>query len=585
MGGRDVTGPVITLICFAVNLLLFWVLATRVNIYFATNDDYRMRLIVSGAYTGVPSSQAVFLNVILSSALAGLYQWAPGVEWYGLFFYGSMYVCATIMVARLLSRAKTWKDFLIRLACVAVFEGATLMNHLLMPQFTTVAAFWCALCVTACLAFFDAESKKGRIGWGILYLLAAFMAVLVRRKVFLMFLPMQIIFCLCHVLGDGATRRVKRINIGVVAAVCLIFAGCLGASFFAERSPEYKEFMDFTKARSEIYDYSGWADYEENVDFYQSIGFSRSAMDCLSGRTFDVNQSVTTENMELISEYTLQHEGQSLLSRIIHAPADALDSLANDQAIREVEALGAILLIGFLLVRRKGEGQRWRFFLWGSMLYGALIIVGLIITGRIMPRIVQSVCLVMAAVAFYELGETQPEAPATGEGWNWFGGLARTVTAALLAVAVITSTFFWLQSPDGLRKNVLENRTILLTAMEDYMRDRPKDFLFYNALNFIGGSDFVFGEPRDHVVNMDSLGHWVVHSPLYYQRNEAYGFHHALDGLLAGKNVYYAELGTVNRAQIESTLNEYGKTLVPVDAIEANGYTVTVYQAQDLVKE
>lgn len=54
------------------NTVLFLLSFAFLGSVFATNDDYRMSLIVSGAYTGEPSSTLVFMKYPIAWLLSGL---------------------------------------------------------------------------------------------------------------------------------------------------------------------------------------------------------------------------------------------------------------------------------------------------------------------------------------------------------------------------------------------------------------------------------------------------------------------------------------------------------------------------------
>ena len=60
-------------IAVLLNAILFFINISFYNCVFATNDDYRMNLIVSGAYTGEPSANLVFMRYPIAWLLSGLY--------------------------------------------------------------------------------------------------------------------------------------------------------------------------------------------------------------------------------------------------------------------------------------------------------------------------------------------------------------------------------------------------------------------------------------------------------------------------------------------------------------------------------
>jgi len=69
---------------FVMNTALFLLNISFYNCVFATNDDYRMSLIVSGAYTGKPSANLVFMKYPVALLMSSLYRITTAVPWYGI---------------------------------------------------------------------------------------------------------------------------------------------------------------------------------------------------------------------------------------------------------------------------------------------------------------------------------------------------------------------------------------------------------------------------------------------------------------------------------------------------------------------
>ena len=64
----------ILMFSFLLNTIMILLSYAFLGSVFATNDDYRMSLIVSGAYTGEPSSTLVFMKYPIAWILSELYK-------------------------------------------------------------------------------------------------------------------------------------------------------------------------------------------------------------------------------------------------------------------------------------------------------------------------------------------------------------------------------------------------------------------------------------------------------------------------------------------------------------------------------
>ena len=90
---------------FLLNIILFLLDFAFWGSVFATNDDYRMSLIVSGAYTGEPSSTLVFMKYPIAWILSELYKINPAVPWYGIATMLCILIPASIVCYFVLKKA------------------------------------------------------------------------------------------------------------------------------------------------------------------------------------------------------------------------------------------------------------------------------------------------------------------------------------------------------------------------------------------------------------------------------------------------------------------------------------------------
>lgn len=122
-------------IAFLISLLLIAFIPFALDVYFTTPDDPRYIAIVSGAYTGTPEKELVYVGSILGLFEAKLYSFAPDFEWYSIVYYlCTLFAFSTILWQVLVSGFTKWKK-------VSVFSLViiTQVYLSLTPQFTTLA--------------------------------------------------------------------------------------------------------------------------------------------------------------------------------------------------------------------------------------------------------------------------------------------------------------------------------------------------------------------------------------------------------------------------------------------------------------
>lgn len=135
----------------AVAFLAIWHLPWR----FQVNDDAMMMWLVSGAYTGQPESNAVFIHPVLSWIFAKLYTYFPNVRWYQATWFVTMFL-SFILFLRCF-----WKNNFSRTQAgfYSLFLFPLLIHFLFFLQFSIVAAFAITSGLTSQMTYFRRKPK------------------------------------------------------------------------------------------------------------------------------------------------------------------------------------------------------------------------------------------------------------------------------------------------------------------------------------------------------------------------------------------------------------------------------------------
>lgn len=377
----------------------------------------------------------------------------------------------------------------------------------------------------------------------------------------------------------------KRILCRLAAAAGVLLL-LFGTQRLATGSKDYRDYAAFNVARSNVYDYEGVPDYDANQEFYDSIGVEKAAWKALAGRIFGVSDQINADTLSEIARYSKQISDETFLDKLNSAIESAYTELMAN--LVRGQYLGMLLLL-FLIVRVNGEVSDKRYsylaFLIAAYQVTALILFGVL--GRIMPRLVEALDLMADACAISILLELFRQKDSCEEGkerqkitaiWQVvrYGGIG------ILAVSILTYNFLYLDQ-DGAYKALIQNAGCL-DSLEQYAKKDKNMYIFYNALDFIGCSDWVFDGEDGNFSQIDSLGNWNAESDTWKQRNELLGGETVMDVLIKNPDVYYAEIGAYH-AEIGDLLEQQGKRLEWFDAYQAGNRTITIYRVTDINTE
>ena len=365
------------------NLLFFLTVIARNPPNWYTNDDFRMMTIVSGAYSGTPSPDIVFMRYPIGLLLSGLYCITTNIPWYGLFTMLCMYIPSCIFCYYIIKKAyeknRTFLGIILYLLLFLLF----IQKYICLPQFTLTSAFVGVGAFALIHEMPDTKNKKHILS----AVLFAALSFSIRSKAFYLILPAILLVIAVRVFKDNHNKR-KYILWGISTFI-MCFA-VLIVDIAAWNRPEYAEFKKFKEVRAEIYDYGSIPGYYENMPFYKENGIGEVTYRAISGRFLDVDKGVNTETLTLISTYMKQiaSTNKSLLKRISLAVENGLSNwyYTSDQTIKYCSIFVTVLFflcIALSLKKRKLE-----------IIY-PLVVAGMILeitflefNGRIMARLI-----------------------------------------------------------------------------------------------------------------------------------------------------------------------------------------------------
>lgn len=532
-------------LALVLNIVLFGLCLCFYNVVYATNDDFRMSLIVSGAYTGKPSAVLVFMKYPIALLLAWLYTVFPGFPWYGVLTMLAIFVPCCLFCYYMLKQSAARNKLPLGILLYLLFFAFVAQKHVLLPQFTLTAGF------TALAALVLVWAMPPCFCWKRLVGAALFAAISysIRAKVFLMVLPFILLIFLFDYLDAKERKKIWLKNaLTFLAAVVVLFSASTIADMAHPLPAGYRE---FNTNRALVYDYGRLARYDANKDFFDRAGIDETTYYDISARYLDIDDDITAKNLKAVASYNRERNSRIPLAwRLGPALSEGFTVLFEDPTL--YPALFTFVTAGlavFAALAKKRE--RMAIVVLAALTGMMLELTYLCFLSRPLDRLTEVLLLTVSLVAALTLLRLLPE-----ERFRYVERYIRvkqnattllcnaTLALSIVVLAVFVPTNQSRLTARSVSQNLINERLELLNT---YAANHPKAFIFYDAYDFIAATDDVF-RVRTKRLNTDSLGNWYVRSPDYYKRNLEFGFKTSVEGLTDGKHeVYYAAIGNLKR--------------------------------------
>lgn len=549
-----------------------------------TNDDFRMMTIVSGAYSGTPSPDIVFMRYPVGLLLSGLYRITTNVPWYGIFTMLCMFVPSCVFCYYIIKKAYEKNRVFLGIILYFLLFMFFIQKYICLPQFTLTSAFLGVGAFALLHEMPDMKNKRHII-------LAALFAALsfsVRSKAFYLILPALLWIIAVRILKDKQDKR-KYILWGIFTfGMCLTV---LIVDMAAWSRPDYAEFKKFKEVRAEIYDYGSIPGYYENMPFYKENKISEVTYRAISGRFLDVDETANTETLTTISAYMkdIRATQKSIVERAFSALKNGLSKwyYSADQTIKYSAIFVTVLF--FLCIVLSVKKRRLE-IIYPIIAAGMILeITFLEFNGRVMARLIDLMMLIMSVsgcFAVIDLADKRTAPLADCISCFKKDRVKAFCLCGLLCAAALFTTVGILNMQDDLdNKSVSLRQTInsKLEALMQYTEKYPDAFFFYDSNDFISSTGYVFKTyEKNKVLNNESTGSWNSHSPLYYERNRKFGFETAIEGLTSSETEVYFITTSSPKMGISKTLKDvYNKELTEVDKIQTAKDILYVYMVID----
>lgn len=521
--------------------------------YLELNDDALIQALSSGAFTGVPETHNIQMLFPGSFLLSLLYRLAGGIPWYGLLLLFLQALCVLLVLRQVFFRIRKGSD---RVAAMILASGlflTALYQHFLFLTYTFTAGMLSATAVLLILNDGDGKgtrSEKRKVAEREpnnrpLAIILVVIAFCLRSELLLLTFPFVLLAFLFRV---DRFRRENGTGKGFLlyGRILLWMMGLMAVCFLSDQiaysRKDWREFRALFDARTRLYDFEQIPSYQENRNFYQTIGLTETDVTLLQNYNFALDPKIDAEKMRLVAEEANRMEAK------MHPPASRLKKAVSIYVWRlhhlvlpvsfrdsntDMPYLAIVLLLYllvFLIMHR--TGVLWKLallFLCRSTLWTYMIY-----NGRIMNRVMHSLLLVEL---FFLIGMVLPEL-----GKEWDVGKKRLSVAgfALLVAASLLFVPGQMRNASGeVRKREEFNRPYekMLASLE-----QKKGFTFVDVYSSVDYTVKALGKQSLLKPTKETLaGGWAAKSPLYEKKLRYFGIRNMEEGLLQENVTFLAE--------------------------------------------
>lgn len=475
------------------------------NTILSSMDDAGMRNIISGLYTGTPDGHTYFMYYGLSKILADLYMINSNIPWYQCFFLVANYGCMVLLFWRI---SEKFADYAIKAASIAVLIFLTLwINNLVFLEWTAsagimavTAIFWYGTIPEGC-------GKRRRIFEYFIPLFLLFLAYNLRHSVVEMFMPISglVFFVKLFINGKRNRRFIFRELIYlVICCVCVI-----GSYYINDRQYQGEKWDNAKKlstARSVLFDYYGYPNYEEYEDIYIENGISRVEYECLKE---DYNFTLVctgvnnTEGLSKIADKSeeLHNLEKSISQRVIISIQQRWKNFFDkNYGIYNIIYCLEILAVLWIAVKERN----WKYIFWLVVfeITFEMLWLYLYYKGRLPERVGYCLCIGQVVVTLFILWNTKK--------LHEIFAFVKVKIVVLFIVGICIGTSF--STVKMANQNALITGQILSEAKK-YCEEHSGN-LYLRDFNSFRYSDIMKGKGEQIAANMRPFNGWTINYPL-----------------------------------------------------------------------
>lgn len=505
------------------------------DFFYDLNDDMVIKDILAGVYSGVPDGHTNQMLYPLGFVISCFYRLLPNVPVFGIFLCTCFGICFWMISYGVQSFFKSVKvKAIITVLFIGIFSSLMLWE-LVYVQYSVVCG---VLAGTACFWFYITpinSSVKEYWKWNIPTLLLVWLAFNVRSEMLLLTTPFIATAGIWHWMEAAKEEKEQKISIGntkiwnyvfskknilkYIGLISAILAGLLvltGADHLAYRNQGWQEYRKFFDARTDVYDYNWYPQYQENKGFYIEHGISKVQYKLIDNYNFGLDESITENTLKDIAFFK---ERPKMLGSIGYRIKSSVLELIKQFFSFKDMPYACFVFVGYGLVIGMAIVQKNREYYWKLLLLLGMRCIPwfyLIFVQRALPRITHPLYVIEFLLLLAMLVRELYDRPL----WN-IEKYYRAIVAGILMLCVIgcfPTVFYRVKSEQVLREQSLEQQKL----WDDYAKENPENYYYLDVYSTVNFMEKMFKDVDNSQKNYDLLGGWICHSPLQQEARKKY---------------------------------------------------------------
>ena len=578
-----------TVYAIAMVVFVFLAISLRFDFYYEFNDDVLIKDIVSGVYTGTPDAHSIQMLYPLSLVISLLYRIVPALPWLGMFLCACHGVCFFLIAKRSFSFVEKEVSKMFLLLTEASLIMTLFLYEVVYVQYTVTAAL---LAACACFLVFTASEEqtvRAFLKEHIAAIILVIIAFNLRSEMLLLMSPFIAFTGIAKWSQEKpvfAKDTVKK----YVSLIGVILAGLILSLLIdtaAYSGKDWKEFKDFFNARTQVYDYTWYPEYEEAEEFYRNLGVTPAKVTLIDNYNFGLDESIDAEVLWGIAEYAEATGSKApLANRLKDAVVDYKWRTFHEQDAPYnffvLTAYGFVIALAFVF---KDKSVIWKVpALW---VFRTIPWMYVILAKRVPARIshpLYYIELIILGAWMLSYCRQNKDDLASAMDEKRYKGRSRSLAIAMLLLFVFSRIVFY-----GMMQKADEEQTrrqdvnAVMRLFEEYADTHSEDYFYMDVYSTVDFSEKMFADVDNSQKNYDILGGWASGSPLQKDatipyRDEAF----SRAELLLQDNFYYVCEEGSDTEYLKDFYSGYGMIveLTEEERISSSVATLIVYRIE-----
>ena len=505
------------------------------DFFYDLNDDMVIKDILAGAYSGNPDGHTNQMLYPIGWLIACVYRVLPGVSVFGIFLCMCFGICFFMITYRMEKLFQNTRAKIATVVLMILVFLSLMLWELVYIQYSVVCG---CLAGTACFWFYTTPMESIPKEWwkkNIPALLLVWLAFNIRSEMLLLTCPFIAGVGICHWMETAKQEQDNYAGIGKESIwkyilskenrykyVVFILTMILGWGIFAGmdslayRSQGWKEYRGFFDARTDVYDYTWYPDYEEQKEFYTTNGIKEIQYRLIDNYNFGLDENITENTLETIASYG---ERPKMFGSLFYREKQACIDMLHRTLGKEDMPYNIFVLAGYGLIVGLAVLQKEKKFFWKLGLLFIMRFISwfyLLFVQRAVDRITHPLYMIEFMILLAILVKELYDRPL----WNEEKYYRMVAAGVLGLIAVISLPFGYreVKAEQSRREQILINQNL----WDEYAKANPDNYYYLDVYSTVSFMEKMYEDVDNSQKNYDLLGGWICNSPLQEEARDKY---------------------------------------------------------------